>query len=35
MGIDTRDPPNVGRFTTAQRGYLDYHRDNVFRMAHR
>ena len=30
MGIETRNKINVGGFTTGQRDYLDYHRNNVF-----
>lgn len=30
MGIDTKEKVNVGRFSSGQRGHLDYHRDSVF-----
>lgn len=33
MGIDTRSRVNVGGFSEGQRRYLDFHRDNVLRMA--
>ena len=33
MGIDTRSSVNVGVFSEGQRRYLDFHRDNVLRMA--
>lgn len=33
MGIDTRSSVNVGAFSEGQRRYLDFHRDNVLRMA--
>jgi hypothetical protein len=35
MGIDPGAPPNVGAFSTGQRHFLDYHRDNVLRMTQR
>lgn len=35
MGIDPPAPPDVGLFSAGQRGFLDYHRDNVLRMVHR
>jgi hypothetical protein len=35
MGIDPDRPPNVGAFSTGQRTYLDYHRENVLRMSRR
>lgn len=34
MGIDPTAPPTVGLFSEGQRGFLDYHRDNVLRMVH-
>jgi putative restriction endonuclease len=30
MGVDVGQKINVGSFSQAQRGYLDFHRDNVF-----
>ena len=33
MGIEAAHNINVGRFSEGQRQYLDYHRDNVLRMA--
>jgi len=30
MGIDPTTPRNVGAFSIGQRGYLDYHRKEVF-----
>ncbi|MHB1952093.1 MAG: HNH endonuclease, partial [Acidiferrobacteraceae bacterium] len=33
MGIDTGGRVNVGAFSEGQRRYLDFHRDNVLRMA--
>jgi hypothetical protein len=33
MGIDTRNSVNVGAFSEGQRRYLDFHRENVLRMA--
>jgi putative restriction endonuclease len=33
MGVDTDRPVNVGTFSEGQRRFLDYHRDNVLRMA--
>jgi hypothetical protein len=35
MGIDPGSPPQVGAFSTGQRRFLDYHRENVLRMMHR
>src|SRR3546814_4010636 len=29
MGLDPRHPPNVGAFSSGQRKYLEYHRENV------
>lgn len=29
MGVDPLSPPTVGRFTSGQRAYLEYHRENV------
>lgn len=29
MGIEPERPPNVGRFSTGQRRFLEFHRDNV------
>jgi hypothetical protein len=29
MGLDFRSPPNVGMFSSGQRKYLEFHRDNV------
>ena len=29
LGIDPRSPRNVGRFSRAQQGYLEFHRENV------
>ncbi|WP_414708802.1 HNH endonuclease [Roseateles sp.] len=29
MGVDPEAPPSVGAFSSVQRQYLDYHRDNV------
>lgn len=29
MGIDPRRPPTVGTFSTGQRRYLEFHRENV------
>ena len=34
MGIDTGNNVNVGAFSEGQRKYLEFHRDNVLRMAH-
>ena len=34
MGIDYDQRFNVGGFSQGQRAYLDYHRENVLRMAH-
>jgi hypothetical protein len=34
MGIDRERRINVGAFSEGQRRYLDFHRDNVLRMAH-
>ena len=34
MGIDRDQRINVGHFSQGQRSYLDYHRENVLRMAH-
>jgi hypothetical protein len=33
MGIDSADRVNVGAFSEGQRRYLDFHRENVLRMA--
>ena len=33
MGIDAGNSINVGAFSEGQRRYLDFHRDNVLRMA--
>ena len=33
MGIDVRNSINVGTFSEGQRRYLEFHRDNVLRMA--
>jgi hypothetical protein len=33
MGIDTEHRVNVGGFSEGQRGYLEFHRENVLRMA--
>ena len=33
MGIDVERRVNVGTFSEGQRGYLEFHRDNVLRMA--
>ena len=33
MGIDSADGVNVGAFSEGQRRYLDFHRENVLRMA--
>jgi putative restriction endonuclease len=33
MGIDPEDPVNVGAFSEGQRRYLEFHRENVLRMA--
>jgi len=33
MGIDTENNVNVGAFSEGQRQYLDFHRENVLRMA--
>lgn len=30
MGVDPGNPPNVGSFTSGQRHFLDFHRNNVF-----
>jgi len=30
MGLNVRQPPNVGSFTQRQQGFLGFHRDNVF-----
>lgn len=30
MGVPTRTAVDVGRFTSTQAGYLEYHRDAVF-----
>ena len=29
MGLDPRKPPNVGKFASGQRKFLDFHRENV------
>ncbi len=34
MGVDRDQRLNVGHFSQGQRSYLDYHRENVLRMAH-
>jgi hypothetical protein len=33
MGIDSERRINVGAFSEGQRRYLDFHRENVLRMA--
>jgi hypothetical protein len=33
MGIDAEGRINVGAFSEGQRRYLDFHRENVLRMA--
>jgi hypothetical protein len=33
MGIDDHSPVNVGTFSEGQRRYLEFHRENVLRMA--
>lgn len=33
MGIDPGTPPNVGAFSHGQRKYLDFHRENILRVA--
>lgn len=33
MGLDPRAPPNVGTFSSGQREYLEFHRDNVLLMS--
>jgi hypothetical protein len=33
MGIESRRPVNVGAFSEGQRRYLDFHRENVLRVA--
>lgn len=33
MGLDPKSPPNVGKFSSGQRRYLDFHRDNVLLMS--
>ena len=35
MGIRLDEPLNVGVFSQGQRQFLEYHRENVFRMAQR
>ena len=30
MGIDVHGPLNVGSFSSGQRGYLDFHRNDIF-----
>lgn len=30
MGLDPRQPPNVGTFSTGQKQFLEFHRENVF-----
>jgi hypothetical protein len=35
MGIRVDEPLNVGEFSQVQRQFLEYHRENVFRMAQR
>ena len=35
MGVPTREPVNVGKFTDGQRYFLDYHRNSVFLAARR
>jgi putative restriction endonuclease len=35
MGIRTDKQVNVGRFSQGQRAFLEFHQENVFRMAHR
>ena len=29
MGIESERPPNVGSFSTGQRRFLEFHRENV------
>ena len=33
MGLDPRHPPNVGSFSSRQRKYLEFHRENVLLMS--
>ena len=33
MGIDVGKPANVGLFSSGQKQYLDYHREQVFLLA--
>jgi len=33
MGVETENDVNVGAFSQGQRRYLDFHRENVLRMA--
>lgn len=33
MGLDPRSPPNVGTFSSGQRKYLEFHRNNVLLMS--
>jgi hypothetical protein len=33
MGIDSEGRVNVGAFSEGQRRYLDFHRENILRMA--
>ncbi|NYT45591.1 HNH endonuclease [Alcaligenaceae bacterium] len=33
MGLDPRHPPNVGSFSSGQRKYLEFHRENVLLMS--
>lgn len=35
IGVDPEGRVNVGAFSAGQRRLLEYHRDNVLRMAHR
>lgn len=33
MGLDPKQPPNVGSFSSGQRKYLEFHRENVLLMS--
>jgi len=33
MGLDPKQPPNVGAFSSGQRKYLEFHRENVLLMS--
>jgi hypothetical protein len=33
MGVDPKHPPSVGSFSSGQRKYLEFHRENVLLMS--